>query len=122
MTRLSFYLDTMLECIESSCDAWVDPFEVNVLTTIALEIVDDPEGNPAARCDDWRADFDYTLSGDDVTVDDCAIGTVLDVFDFLGIDLIDLILPAVSGALDGAVGDLAPTLEETVEKRFGRGH
>ena len=113
-----FYLDTMLECIESSCDAWVDPFEVNVLTTIALEIVDDPEGNPRLDATIGELDFDYTLSGDDVTIDDCAIGTVLDVFDFIGIDLIDLILPAVSGALDGAVGDLAPTLEETVEEAF----
>ena len=113
-----FYLDTMLECIESSCDAWVDPFEVNVLTTVALEIVDDPEGNPLLDATFGELEFDYALSGDDVTIDDCAIGTVLDVFDFIGIDLIDLILPSVSGALDDAVGDLAPTLEETVEEAF----
>jgi len=113
-----FYLDTMLECIESSCNAWVDPFEVNVLTTIALEVVDDPEGNPQLDATIGDLEFDYALSGDDVTIDDCAIGTVLDVFDFIGIDLIDLILPTVSGALDGAVGDLAPTLEETVEDAF----
>ena len=113
-----FYLDTMLECIESSCDAWVDPFEVNVLTTVALEIVDDPEGNPLLDATFGELEFDYALSGDDVTIDDCAIGTVLDVFDFIGIDLIDLILPSVSGALDDAVGDLAPTLEETVEDAF----
>jgi hypothetical protein len=115
---IPFYLGTMLECIESSCDAWVDPFEVNVFTTIALEIIDDAEGNPQLDATIGELDFDYELTGDDVTIEDCAIGTVLDVFDFIGIDLIDLILPTVSGALDGAVGDLAPTLEETIETAF----
>ena len=113
-----FYIDTMLLCLESSCDAWVDPFEVNVLTTVALEIVDDAEGNPQLDATIGDLEFDYALSGEDVTIDGCAIGTVLDVFDFIGIDLIDLILPAVSGALDDAVSDLAPTLEETVEEAF----
>ncbi len=113
-----FSLDTSLECIDSSCDAWVDPFEVNVLTTIALEIVDGPEGTPILDATVGDLDFSYELSGDDVAIDGCAIGTVLDVLDFIGIDLIDLLLPAVSGALDGAVDDLAPTLEETVEDAF----
>jgi hypothetical protein len=113
-----FYLYLEALCIGDDCDAWVDPFEVNVATTMALEIVEDPEGNTSMDATIGELSFDYALTGDDVTIEGCALGTILDVLDFIGIDLIDLILPAVSGALDDAVADLAPELETTLEDAF----
>lgn len=113
-----FYLYLEAECIGDDCDAWVEPFEVNVATTMALEIVEDAEGNPSMDATIGELTFEYDLSGDDVSIEDCALGTILDILDFIGIDLIDLILPAVSGSLDDAVGDIAPELEGTIEDAF----
>lgn len=112
----SMYLEA--ECIGDDCDAWVDPFEVNVATTMAIDIADDPEGNPTLDATIGELSFEYDLTGDDVTIESCALGTIIDILDFIGIDLVDLILPSVSGALDDAVADLAPELEGTLEDAF----
>ncbi len=113
-----FYMYLEAECIGDDCDAWVDPFEVNVSTTMAIDVVEDPEGNPSIDATIGELTFEYELTGDDVTIEGCALGTIIDILDFIGIDLIDLILPSVSGALDDAVADLAPELESTLEDAF----
>jgi hypothetical protein len=113
-----FYMYLEAECIGDDCDGWVDPFEVNVRTTMALDVVDDADGNPTMDATIGELSFEYDLTGDDVTLTGCALGTMLDVLDFIGIDLIDLILPSVSGSLDDAVGDLIPELEATLEDAF----
>ena len=113
-----FYLYLEAECIGDDCDGWVDPFEVNVNTTMALDVVEDADGNPTMDATIGDLSFGPDLSGDDVTLTGCALGTILDVLDFIGIDLIDLILPAVSGSLDDAVADMLPELETTLEDAF----
>jgi hypothetical protein len=119
-----FYMDTMLECIENSCDVWVDPFPVTAQTTMALELIEEPDPDDPtltiSRLDATLGElgFDFELTGDDVSVENCTIGTILDVLGFIGIDLVDLLIGPLSGALDGTIDDLGPELEATLEDAF----
>ena len=113
-----FSLYTELECIPSDCDGWVEPFEVNAFTEIALDVVVDDDGTQRLDATIGELTVDYALTGDDVYLEDCPLGTVLDVFAFIGLDIVDLILPAIGDALNDAVGDFAPELETTLEDAF----
>lgn len=113
-----FSLYTELECIPSDCDGWVEPFEVNAYTEIALDVVVDDDGTERLDATIGELTVDYALTGDDVYLEDCPLGTVLDVFDFIGLDLVDLILPAIGDALNDTVADFGPELETTLEDAF----
>jgi len=115
-----FYLYTELECIGSTCDGRVEPFVVDAQTTIALDVTTDAEGNPSLDATIGSLAIDYELSGDTVHLEDCAIGTILDILGFFGLDVIDLLLPAVQGALDDAVADFGPEIESLLEDAFSQ--
>jgi len=115
-----FYLYTELECIGSTCDGRVEPFTVNASTTMALDVTDGPDGTPRMNAALGELSVDYDLSGDGVHLEDCAIGTILDILGFFGLDIIDLLLPAVDGALDDAVAGFGPEIETLIEDAFSQ--
>ena len=113
-----FYMYFEAECIGDDCDAWIDPFEVQVDTTIALEILDDAEGNAYLDATVGPLSLDFDLSADDISVEGCVMGTILDIIGLIGLDFMDLLRPAIGGAIDLAVADLLPELESTIEEAF----
>jgi hypothetical protein len=113
-----FSLYTELECIGSTCSGRVEPFMVNATTTMALDVTEDADGVPGMNASIGELSIDHGLTGDAVHLEDCAIGTVMDILDLFGLDIVDLILPALDDALDDAVADFGPEIETLLEDAF----
>jgi uncharacterized protein (TIGR03382 family) len=107
----AFKLRTELACIRDTCDGYVDPFDANFSTWIAMELLE--EGAVDATVGD--IDFSFDLSGDDIELSGCAISVINEVFEFFGGSLYDLILPLASDAIADAIVDLGPDLEALLE-------
>lgn len=114
-----FDLYAELECIGDTCSSYIDPFLVTVTTSMGLAVVTGDTGEPVLDATVSGLGVTYDLQGEDIHLDDCAIGTIEDVLNFFGISLYDLVIDQLGGVLDGAVADLAPTLESTIEDAFG---
>jgi len=113
-----FSLYTELACIPSDCDGWVEPFEVNAHTTIALDVIPLEDGTPGLDVIIGDFEVEYELSSDATYLEDCPLGTTIEVLDWFGLDVVSLILDALSSTLDETVSDLAPELESTIESAF----
>ena len=55
------------------------------------------------------------MSGDDINLDSCAIGTIEDILNFIGLSIYDLVLDLAGPELESAVGDFIPEFETTIE-------
>lgn len=104
-------------CIDSDCPGYVDPFPVDIHTTIALEIVPGPDGQNVLDATVGAIDVSYSLDNGDIHLD-CFIQDIEDVLDYVGLSIYDLIIDQVDSLLQEQVGSLAPTLESTVEDAF----
>jgi hypothetical protein len=113
-----FDMTTHLICIEDTCEAYVQPFEAYVNTTIAMELVDDGAGGVAIDATVGDLAVDYDLEGADINLDSCAVGTIEDIFNFFGGSLYDLILPLVDPILQSQIQDMGPDIEEAIEDGF----
>jgi hypothetical protein len=113
-----FVLYTMLECLEDTCYGNVDPFAATISTTMALDVVDDGTGGKALDATVGEIVLDYELAGEDIHLEDCTVGDVEEILNYVGLSLYDLILSLVGGQLDSAVADFGPQLEETIEDAF----
>ncbi len=118
-----FAMATMLECIEQTCDVWVDPFLVEAQTTMALDLVlasSDTGMGERLVLDATIGDLDFypELTGDDVSIEDCTIGWIIDVLDMLSLDLIGVLVDPLTESLKGTVNDLGGELETTLEDAF----
>jgi len=113
-----FSLYTELACIPSDCDGWVDPFEVDAHTTIALDVIEGDDGGPAL--DVVIGDFEvaYELTSDLTHLEGCPLGTTVDVLDWFGLDVVGLIIDSLSDTLNNTIADLAPELESAMEDAF----
>lgn len=107
-----------LECLGDECDAYVDPFTVHVTTTLALDVVEGADG-PVLDATVGDIALDLGLTGDQIHLDNCAIGTVLDVLDFFGLNILDLILSFAEPYLLDAVAAFGPEIETLIEDAFG---
>jgi hypothetical protein len=111
----TFALYTMLECIEDTCDGHVEPFTVSASTIVDLQVVTGADGLPAIEANVGDVAVDYTLSGSQIHLDNCAIGTVEDVLNFFGLSLYDIILSFAGGFIDDAVSGFVPEIEALIE-------
>lgn len=112
-----FYVWTTLECIDSTCDAWVEPFTATIDTWIDLRIVEGPDG-PALDASVGDLGLSYDLSGDNIELDGCALATINDILDFFGLNLFDIVLSFAGSFIDDAIGDFAPEIEAVLEESF----
>jgi hypothetical protein len=117
-----FGLFTELICIDSTCDAHVEPFEANVLGKVYLELVDE-SGDGSKELDATISDiaFTYDLDNEQIILDDtpdCLIENVEEGLNVVGLSLYDMVLGLAGPALEGAVNDAIPDLEESVEEAF----
>lgn len=114
-----FSLYTMLECIEGTCEGYVEPFPVSINTYMMLSVIDDGSGGRTLDATVGEIIVEYEIDGaEDISLGGCAIGDIEEVLNYVGISLYDLILGLVGGTLDSTIADLAPTLEETIEDAF----
>jgi hypothetical protein len=116
-----FAMTTMLLCIWDTCDGHVEPFNVDVHTTMALQLVDDPadpEAPPTLDAIVGDLEIIYDLTGDQVNLNSCAIGTIEDILNILGLSMVDLVIDLAGDTLLGAVADMGPELEAAIEDAF----
>lgn len=111
----TFELYTMLECIEDTCDGHVEPFTVTASTLIDLRIVTGDDGRPVIDANVGDLDVDYTLSGSQINLDNCAIGTVEDILGIFGLSIFDLVLTIADGFIDDAISSFVPEIETLIE-------
>lgn len=110
-----FALHTELLCIGDTCDGHIVSFPVDVHTGLRLYMGLDAGGLPALRSEVAPIEIVQGLSGDDIVLEGCSIGTIDDIFSFFGGSLYDLILPMVDDALNDAVAGLSADLSGTLD-------
>ena len=114
--RFDLYME--LIGIGDTCDGWVEPFPVNALTSIAMQVVTLTDGSKTIDAQVGAIQVDYELSSDDIELKDCAIGTLEDVLNYLNLSLYDLILGQLDGVLTDAIDGAVPELETALEEAF----
>jgi hypothetical protein len=114
-----FRLYIEAECIGDTCWGYVEPFNANVSTTLGLAVVTGADGKPAIDATVGQVVLDYDLSGANIHLDDCWIGTVEDVLNWFGISIYDLLLSVASGFIDDIVTDFGPEIETILEDALG---
>ncbi|MBM4393736.1 MAG: hypothetical protein FJ090_21630, partial [Deltaproteobacteria bacterium] len=115
-----FGLYTMVECIEDTCYGYVNPFPVNVSTSMMLAIVDNGDGTRSLDATMGEIVVDYEIDGaNDIYLGECTIGDIEELLnDLVSFSLYDLILSLVAGTLDSTIADMGPELEAQVEEAF----
>jgi len=100
-----FEMYTELFCAGDTCYGRVEPFSATVSTTIALEVVN--PSTPEAYLDATveTPTIAYDLTSDNIVLEDCAIGTVETILNYLGLSMYDLILSTAAGSIEGALAD-----------------
>ena len=114
--RFELYIELL--GIGDTCYGWVDPFPVNAITSIAMQVVEESDGTKLIDAQVGAIEVDFDLSSDDIELKDCAIGTLEDVLNYLNLSLYDLILGQVDGLIKDAIGDAAPELETALSEAF----
>ena len=117
-----FFLDYMLSlCIEYNCEAYVDPFQVDIAAQIMMDVADlDGDGVNELNATFENFTYNYDLESNDINVNNCALSTFEDVLNFFGVSVFDLILGIVEPTVETLVVELVPTLEETIEDAFNQ--
>ena len=117
-----FFLDYMLSlCIEYNCEAYVDPFQVDIAAQIMMDVADlDGDGINELNATFENFTYNYDLESNDINVNNCALSTFEDVLNFFGVSVFDLILGIVEPTVETLVVELVPTLEETIEDAFNQ--
>jgi hypothetical protein len=114
-----FDLYFSLECLEDTCAGYVDPFPVDVHTSMRLSIVTADDGTRTLDATMGEIDVTYELDGaSDIMLSGCTIGDIEEVLNYVGISLYDLLIGALDSTLQSQIADLGPTLEEAIEDAF----
>jgi hypothetical protein len=111
----TFELYTMLECIEDTCDGHVEPFTVSVETLIDMQVAIGDDGRPVIETNVGDLSVDYTLTGSQINLDNCAIGTVEDILGIFGLSIFDIVLSLAGGFIDDAIESFVPEIEALIE-------
>ena len=115
-----FYVYGEVECLGTDCDGYVEPFYATVTTALGLQVIPDATtGEPTLDATVGDLNLDYTLTGTDIHLDNCFIGTIEDVLNFFGLSLYDLILSLAAPYLQDIIGDFGPEIEALLEESFG---
>ncbi len=110
-----FRFDYELLCISDGCNAYVDPFDVGVATTIELALVTGADGLPAIDSTVGEIVIDNGLASNDINLDDCTLADIEEVLGWFGLSMFDLVLSLLEGELEGAVADMGPEIEALID-------
>lgn len=114
-----FALYTSLECIEDTCYGYVNPFPVDVHTTMRLAVVDDGSGHRTLDATMGEIDVTYELDGgSDIYLGECTIGSIEEVLNYVGLSIYDLLIGALDSTLQDQIASMGPELESAIEDAF----
>lgn len=114
-----FDLYFSLECIDDTCAGYVDPFPVDVHTSMRLSIVTDDAGRRSLDATMGDIDVTYELDGaDDIMLSGCTIGDIEEVLNYVGLSVYDLLIGALDSTLQQQIKDIGPQLESAIEDAF----
>jgi hypothetical protein len=114
--RFDLYIEIL--GIGDTCHGWVEPFPVNAMTTIAMQIVTNSDGTKSVDAIVGSLQVAHSLTGDDINLESCAIGTLEEVLNFFGLSLYDLVIGQLDSVLNDAIQDAVPDLEAALEDAF----
>ena len=117
-----FGLNYELTCIEYDCEAYVAPFEVVVSSKVFLNVID-MDGDGINDLDAYFDDFDFDYSdfdGQDINIEDCALGTFEDVLNVFGWSIFDLLISAIGPGLESGIEEALPDIEAAMEEAFAQ--
>ena len=113
-----FNLYTEVCNIGDTCHGYVEPVTVLAETTIALQIVQDADGNPVIDAIVAPLDVQHSLASDDIILNDCIIGDVEYVLDLVGLSMYDLVLGQLDSQIEDMLDDATGSIEEALEDAF----
>jgi len=107
----------------TSCDAYAEPFPIGASAPIYLDVVNGPDFREL-HADIPAIEWSLGLSGNDLHLDDCALGDFIEVVqDFgglVGFDPIGEIIGLLEGEIDSQIQALIPDLEAAIEDAFAQ--
>lgn len=114
-----FELYTSLECIDDTCYGYVNPFPVEVHTTMRLAIVDDGAGHRSLDATMGEIEVAYELDGaSDIYLAECTVGSIEEVLNYVGLSIYDLLIGALDSTLQDQIASMGPELEAAIEDAF----
>jgi len=109
--------------IDQQCNAWTDPIGVGLSASVYLEVRTGPDGrylDASIPRIDWSTD----LSGNDLHLDACLLGDVIDfiqdVGGLVGFDPIGEIIGLLEDQIDDQIQGLIPDVEGMIEDAFAQ--
>jgi len=102
----------------ADCDFHVRPIDLTVDTKMYMNVVVDGDGNRVLDATISTVDWDWTLTGTDIQVDNCWIGSINDILEYIDFSLFDLVLGPIEGLIDDQVQGLVTDLEPQLEDAF----
>jgi hypothetical protein len=102
----------------ADCGFWLRPVTVDVETRVFLDVVEDAQGNRTLDATLSSVSWSWTLRGTDLQADDCWLGAINDILEFVNFSLFDLLLGPIEGLVDDQVQALVADLEPTLEDAF----
>lgn len=106
------------EFTATDCDVHLRPVTVTLENRVYLNVVTDADGNRRLDATLSSVIWDWTLTGTDVRADNCWIGNINNVLEYVGISLFDLLTGPLRRAVDSEVQALVRDLETTLEDAF----
>lgn len=107
--------------ISSTCDAYVAQTPVYAMMDVYMQMDDPGDGTPPTLdvlVQNLEVDISE-LDGDQIVLDGCSLGTIVDVLDFFGLDVEGLIIDNLAGPmLEDQIAEIATDLETSIEDAF----
>jgi hypothetical protein len=111
-----FGFDVPLPEIGESCYANIDPFPIDVEMQVAMDVGTDAQNLHYLDVSFPSVDWDIGLAQEDLNIWDCFIADLNEVINWLGIDLIGLVLDLIDPLLDDQIQNLLTDLEGPIEE------
>ncbi|MBW2254391.1 MAG: hypothetical protein JRI25_07320, partial [Deltaproteobacteria bacterium] len=109
--------------IDQQCDAWTDAIAVGLSASVYLEVRTGPDGR-YLDVTIPRMNWDTDLGGDDLHLDDCFLGELIDfiqgVGGVFGFDPIGEIIGLLEDQIDAQIQSLIPDIEGLIEDAFAQ--
>jgi hypothetical protein len=113
-----------IEIIDSpSCDARIQPVDVDISSDIGLALVPNGDGTNSIDTTVSPVTWSWSANGDDVVFTGCVladvVNTVNDALGFFGLNIYDILIDQLEPQVDSVVDDLPGALEPLLDEALG---
>lgn len=109
--------------VDTTCQAYTDPFEVGLGASVYLDVVNGPDGR-RLEATIPHLDWSHGISGNDLHLSDCFLGDLIDFIQdtggLVGFDPIGEVIDLLEGTIDDQIQAMAPELEAVIEDAFAQ--